>query len=124
MGHCFYKTKLSDEKLIELFDLGLYSANLAEGTIFNRWGKEVRWYKGNAENHRFVRIYGNGGSRATSIHRIIWIVGCRTSIPVGWEVHHRNLDCTDNRFSNLFCLHPVDHRKLHSGMDLIDDTPF
>lgn len=122
-GHAHYSRRLSDLDVIGLFDAGLYSADLDAGVVYNRRGREVASYVGNDEGHLFIRLYGHGGCRAVALHRVIWIVGARSSIPEGWEVHHYDLDTSNSAFVNLYCLHPVDHRKLHGGRLILEADP-
>ena len=104
-----------------------YVVGLHNGEVYrNRRGKlsPVFRFPANEEAHFYVRLYHHNKSKAMAIHRLVWMVGTGSCIPEGWEVHHRNKNTQDNWFTNLFCLHPVDHRKLHAG-DLIEDpTPF
>lgn len=104
-----------------------YVVGLHNGVVYsNRQGRlsPLFTFSGNDENHVYVRLYRQNKSKALAVHRLVWMVGTGSIIPPGWEVHHRDKDTSHNWFRNLFCLHPVDHRKLHDG-DLIEDAiPF
>lgn len=60
------------------------------------------------------RVHSNALSGCTYQNRFVWqqIVG---PIKEGYEVHHINKDCTDDRFSNLELIESSDHRSLHSS---------
>jgi hypothetical protein len=60
-----------------------------------------------------VRLYWKSKRRYIEFHRLVWMARTLSSIPTGWEIHHRNGDQEDNRWENLYCLHPEDHKKLH-----------
>jgi len=122
-----YTSRLTDRDIYRLFKKGRYTANLETGEIFLASGKPVATYIGNNEGHLYLRLYGFKKRRATAVHRVIWILGAKQSIPKGFEVHHRNKITSDNRWTNLFCLHRRDHAKLHDGPggDLVDEgIPF
>lgn len=113
---------LSDKGILAAFDAGRYL--LVDNKITLPNGKALYTYTGkDSAKHLFVRIHYRNRRRGVAVHRVIWIVSTRSTIPSGWEVHHRDLDPTNNRFDNLFCLHPLDHRKLHKGL-IVEDTSF
>lgn len=122
-----YKERLTDRDILKLLHLGRYKVDLDTGEVFQGNGKPLKAYEGNEEKHLWVRLYGFKKRKAIAVHRLVWLAGAGRPIPKGFQIHHRNLDTQDNRWSNLFCLHERDHRKLHSGPggDLIDeDIPF
>lgn len=46
--------------------------------------------------------------------RLIWMIGTGEKIPANYEIHHINEDHSNNAFSELICVHHIDHAKLHN----------
>jgi hypothetical protein len=61
--------------------------------------------------------------RSMTVSRLVWMSNTGVLIPPGFEIHHRNEDCSDNRWKNLLCVFSLDHMKLHE-FDDEDDIPF
>lgn len=116
-----YNARLSDEDIMQLVRDGKYHVDLEAGLVFSdRTRQEVFTYAGNEEGYLFIRLYDQPKHRTLPVSQVVWIVGTQSTIPKGWEVHHRDGNIKNNSFSNLYCLHPVDHRKLHRDDDLIN----
>jgi len=117
------------EMILRLFDEGTYVWIDSECKVLSgRTGKEVFTYSGDRSNIQYVRLYNteNGKKyyRAIARHHVSWIIGSRADIPEGWQVHHRDTDQTNDRYKNLICCHPNDHRKLHEEKEELDSIPF
>lgn len=125
----YKNSSLSDEELIEVIYSDKYIVNPDNGSITYRNGSPLRIDRDSDGDRLFVTIYYKGKRKKVGIHRIIWLYVTKEPTPPKYEIHHRNEDKEDNRWSNLFCLHPLDHDKLHNG-DLIcnnsdpDQLPF
>lgn len=74
----------------------------------------------NEGGYLFVRIYCNRKVKTIALAKLVWLSVVLRPVPNGFEIHHRDTDNTNNTWGNLFCLHELDHRKLH-GRELIDD---
>jgi hypothetical protein len=124
--HNRYTNKLSHQQIICLFDHGVYHCDLETGLVYStRTAIKLFTFEGNEDGYLWVRLYYGQSMRSMSVSHVVWIVGTRCAIPEGFEIHHRDKDIKNNRFDNLFCLHRIDHNKLHHGQNLItEDTPF
>jgi hypothetical protein len=100
-----------------------YKFDIETGKIFGQTGKRIIPYP-NDEGHLFVRIYWKGKRKACAVHRLIWMAATRSSIPEGFEVHHRDNDTSHNPFYNLMCVHKMDHDKFHKEHFEENDVPF
>jgi len=123
---------LTDSQLIKILNSGKYLVDPANGLVTKAGGEPLCTIRGklNKEGqHLFVCIYDGKCRKRVGVHRLIWLYVTQEPIPPKYEIHHRNTDKEDNRWVNLFCLHPLDHDKLHNG-DLIcnnsdpDQLPF
>lgn len=74
----------------------------------------------NAKGYKFVKapedypghIY-SCGSRILE-HHLVWWLHTGKTVPVGYAVHHKNKDPTDNRFENLELITHGEHAKRHN----------
>lgn len=113
-----YVTKLSDSDVLTLLKLGIYRAE-EDGTILGRKGRRITPFVDRA-GYRFVRLYYRGGKRIIAVGKLVWMAFAKRTIPVGFEIHHDDLDPSNNSWRNLFCFHRDDHRKIHAE----GDAPF
>lgn len=67
-------------------------------------------------------IRSKGRRKTVFLHQFVWMFHTRYPIPDGFEVHHVDEDNTNNDFSNLVLLHPVDHTKIHNKYQLTTDS--
>ena len=51
------------------------------------------------------------------MHRIVWMCVRRKCVPDGHELHHRDRNKRNNRYSNLQSMSLARHRALTSGSD-------
>lgn len=136
-GHRHYARLLTDEELIGLLQAGQFVVRDRDNSVSRLTKNGLRPLKVEARQNKAhtrpslrVRLYHAGGRRYLEFQRLVWLARAGCPIPAGWEIHHRNADQTDNRWENLFCLHPDDHKKLHrtdGGYDDLNefsDTPF
>ncbi len=63
----------------------------------------------NGNGRRYVKWNGKFQPAARALYESI-----KGSIPEGYEVHHINLDQTDDRIENLVALSILEHRRLHA----------
>lgn len=136
-GHAHYSELLSDEELIQLLQTGRLVVREQDNAALRLTKAGLRPIKVEARQNKShtrpslrVRIYYANKRRYLEYQRLVWLSRSGCPIPAGWEIHHRNADQLDNRWQNLFCLHPEDHKKLHrpdGGYDDLNefaDTPF
>ena len=118
----FKDKRLTDETILQLLTDGVYKVDLETGTVYNKHDKELTLKTGGKEEeYPYVRLYFNSHEKWIKLSRLVWMAGTKSVIPEGWEVHHRDLNPAHNWFENLFCLHKVDHGKLHRGISLIEE---
>lgn len=72
-----------------------------------------------SKNGEYVRVCVGG--RLVMEHRLVW-EATHGPVPAGCDIHHKNLDKTDNRLDNLECLTFEEHRRLHNGWQRLDDV--
>lgn len=115
-----YSSKLTHEQIIELFDCGLYYADLGMGIVYSGKTKKplftffsTKQEDKDNEDYLWLRLYKSPAMRSIPVAHVIWIVGARNLIPPNFEIHHDNKNRGDNSFDNLFCVHKTDHRKFH-----------
>ena len=99
---------------------------IADGQVFSRSGRQLvqRINKRRRCDHGDPRVDLVCQGKRVSVHvsHLVWMWGTNTVLPAGWEVHHRDEDCTNNDFSNLIAVHPIDHAKLHALCE--EEIPF
>ena len=121
MPHNHYKGKLTHREIIKLVDTGVYIVDIYKGTVSSgKTEKELFTFPGNTEGYAWVRVYNAPKMRSIAVSNLVWIKGARATIPKNFEIHHRDLDITNNAYYNLFALHKDDHAKLH-GRNLIEE---
>lgn len=125
MANKRHPKRLTQWEIIKLFRSGVYQVDVEEGVIYGRNGQALK-PRVNHDDYLAIRIYDIPGCRQIAVHRLIWMIATGKPIPVDFEVHHKDGDITNNGFENLFCLHWLDHRKLHGGGWMIEEeeAPF
>lgn len=112
---------MNKRDLLEFVKKGPYLIDIDEGIIYNSRGHELSTYA-NDDGHLFVRIYWNGKRKAIAVHRLVWMAATKSTIPEKFQVHHRDGDTENNSFTNLMCVHEMDHRKFHE--EHYEEIPF
>ena len=127
-GHRHYRRILTDLELVGLCQSGQLVVCDRNNEVRRLTPTGLRSIKVEARQNTShsrpslrVRIYYGGARRYLEFQRLVWLARAGQPIPDGWEIHHRNADQTDNRWENLFCLHPADHKKLHRAAGGCDD---
>lgn len=97
---------------------GRYQVDIETGEVKNRKGHNLKTYFFNKDRRKrkYVRLRPAEDKKASikiSVHRLVWVAATGSYIPEGWEVHHIDGNPRNNAFSNLVCVHPTDHLKLH-----------
>lgn len=95
-----------------------------DGEIYTQSGRKLvqRINKRRRCEHGDPRVDLYYGGKRASVHvsHLIWMWHTNVVLPDGFQVHHRDEDPTNNKFSNLIAVHPLDHTKLHS----MEEAPF
>jgi hypothetical protein len=65
----------------------------------------------------YIRYAKDGRLRME--HNIIWEENYGT-IPIGYQIHHIDLNKENNTITNLMLVTPLEHKRLHSGCRLIN----
>lgn len=137
----YYPLRLTQKEVIELFRKGKYIVDSEKGIVLNgKTKKPLHVFAGGHKagkvfvpnyNSKWVRLYSAPKHIALPVSHCIWLANAKVTIPNGFEIHHKDLDSTNNAWNNLFCLFDMDHRKLHQDHRLIcngeepeEETPF
>ena len=78
-----------------------------------------------------IHFFWEGKRKSVHLSQVIWMAANETMIPscvIGdeqkfWEIHHLDEDPANNHQSNLICVHPRDHVKIHHNSPDMED-PF
>lgn len=125
-----YTVKLSNSEVIELFRIGKYTVNAEEGYVISSRSKEPLYTFTNGfkcrnyGNQKWIRLFSYPGYRALPVSHAIWMAVTQCPIPLDFQVHHRDLDPTNDAWINLVALHKDDHYKLHNNKEYTDTVPF
>lgn len=71
-----------------------------------------------------VDLFYKGLHRGVLISHLVWMYNTNQILPENFQIHHIDNDPMNNEFSNLICVHPLDHVKLHASSIDDDDVPF
>lgn len=124
-------SKMTKKQVISLFKKGIYSVDLETGVVLDRYHRPLSPQSnenfGKGTGHYYNKLYytDETGRYATNlyVHQIVWMFGTLHVIPYKWEIHHLKEEHEVpywNAFSNLICLHKIDHLKFHKT----EDVPF
>lgn len=67
----------------------------------------------------YLRFAKGDDGRLRFEHNITW-EKAHGKIPHGMQVHHKDLDKTNNNLSNLKLVTPLEHKRIHQGCRLIN----
>lgn len=127
-----YTDTITDQEVLALFASRKYIVDTTTGVVADRRGVPLHVTYGGRENGRafkkqyhYVRLYyENYKRRALPVAQIVWMVATNSTPPEGFEFHHRDENPSNNAFSNILCLHPLDHDKFHPNRYFNSDPPF
>lgn len=129
--------KLTNRDICRLLKAGEYSVDPEAGVVYGKRGNPLStWIRKDPRltdeaqedslGYLFVRIADGEKRRGVGVALVVWMAVTGKVIPQGFEIHHRDGNTWNNAWTNLYCLHKLDHQKLH-GADLLedpDDVPF
>lgn len=109
--------------ILNLFDLQILEIEENPVKILRK-GKELKptlnLRKRSLRGDPRVDIFYNKQRKSINISHLVWMYHTRMVIPNGFEIHHIDENPENNNFSNLICVHCLDHLKLHPQ----SETPF
>lgn len=115
---------VSKQQILEWLQDGVFS--IEDGEVYSKTGRKLiqRINKRKRCEHGDPRVdlYYGGKRASINVSHLVWMWHTNALIPDGFEIHHRDEDPTNNDFSNLLAVHPMDHNKLHS--DANEEVPF
>jgi hypothetical protein len=106
--------RMTDETLLGLLAAGTYTVDADTGRVYARGDARPLSTFG-AKRRRFVRLHHDRTRRGIAVARLVWVSVARCPVPPGFEVHHRDEDSGNDAWTNLICLHKLDHQKVHAG---------
>jgi hypothetical protein len=116
--------KVTKQEILEWLQEGVFY--LAGGHVFTRAGRQLaqRINNRNRCEHGDPRVdlWYSGRRASINVSHLVWMWHTNYVLPDGFEIHHRDEDCTNNEFDNLLALHPIDHGKLHASVE--EEVPF
>lgn len=110
---------VTKQEILQWLQDGVFS--IEDGEVYTSLGRKLvqRINKRKRCEHGDPRV-----GRRASVHvsHLVWMWTTNTVLPDGFEIHHRDEDPTNNEFSNLLAVHPMDHAKLHANAQ--EEVPF
>jgi len=67
----------------------------------------------------YLRYRKDNEGRLRMEHNIVWELHYGP-IPIGMQIHHKDLNKTNNNIENLCIVTPLEHKRFHSGCKIID----
>lgn len=108
---------MTDDEVLYLLNHGIYIVDKVTAEVIGSRGFKIRPTPEKEGEYLFVRLFSFDGEikrfRKIALHRLVWMSVTKELIPAGWEVHHRDEDKGHNAWSNLICVHRLDHEKFH-----------
>lgn len=118
------KAPVTKQEIFDWLQAGIFY--LVDDQVYSRAGRQLAQRINTRKrcDHGDPRVdLCHGGRRASiNVSQLVWMWNTNSVLPDGFEVHHRDEDCTNNDFNNLIAVHPVDHSKLHASAE--EDVPF
>ncbi len=112
-----YPNLLTQREIVRLLKHKYYVVDDETAQVLGPGRKEITPFED--DGRLFVRLYWCNKRRAISLSRLVWLSITLQPIPPKFEVHHRNENTSDNSWSNLLCIHKLDHQKLHKETEEI-----
>lgn len=109
------------EFILDLFDLDILIIEENPVRISNR-GRvlkpTINFRKRSNRGDPRVDIWHKGKRKSINVSHLVWMYHTRTTLPPGFEIHHIDENPENNNFSNLICVHCLDHLKLHPSPEI------
>ena len=116
---------VTKQQVLDWLQKGVFT--IADGEVYSLSGRKLvqRINKRKRCEHGDPRVdlYYEGKRTSLNVSHLIWMWYTNTVLPDGFEIHHRDEDPTNNNFSNLIAVHPMDHVKLHA-CGVVEEVPF
>ncbi len=108
--------RIDNYEIFRIIKAGGLDADLEDGTIYRIRGderKEIPQVPDRRGRYLFVYVYHRGKRRKIAVHVLIWMIGAKSMVPKGCDVHHCDEDRENNSFRNLEPEDLHDHRSRH-----------
>lgn len=107
------KERLTNKEVLKLLRMKYYEIDPDIGEVISiNTGEPIYTYEGTSGN-RWCRLYAWGKKRALPVAHVIWMYMTKSIIPKGFQIHHDDKNPANDRWTNLFCVHKMDHEKIH-----------
>jgi hypothetical protein len=114
--------KVTKHEVLEWLKDGIFS--IVDGQVYSSSGRQlvqrINKRRGCQHGDPRVDLKYDGKRRSIHVSHLVWMWGTKSVIPDKFEIHHWDEDPTNNDFSNLIAVHPIDHVKLHA----CEEVPF
>lgn len=110
-----YPNVMTPDELLEILEEGRYHVCPQTGELIKQIGVGGRVITPayDKSGRAFVRLYANNKRKTIFLNRLVWMSVTKSVIPEGFEIHHWDSNHANNAFDNLYCLHKMDHDKVH-----------
>lgn len=120
---------MTDEEVLEALHAN-YIVDIEKGDViskktgkplFRYYARRKGWKTADESDVRskYPRVYiknkGKGSGR--SVCKLIWMYSRDSVVPPGCDIHHWDVDHTNNNWQNLVCIHAKDHNLFHSLLE-------
>jgi hypothetical protein len=115
-----YPSLLTAKEILQLLKDRVYAVDPATGKVTRPGpnGREVTPFL-DGYGRKFVRLYARQKRPAIAVARLLWMSVTLQTIPRNFEIHHKDEVCGMDSWSNLVCLHRLDHLKEHQTTEEI-----
>ena len=112
------RSGLTDSDVLSaILDRSLYSVDIHGATVRNAKGRVLAVVERSRKDdprrgtYRFVSFCVDGRKKKIALHRIVWMVAHKTTVPAGYDVDHQGSQ-GDDTISNLRLLESSENRAI------------